>query len=224
MATDRTETLIVDLVADLAPVQRLAPIWIRMLRWLAAALVTVGAAVWLIGLRADVSRAMATPAVWLSAGLAVATFGSAAAFALRLSVPGAGQPAWLRWLPIGIVAVWAAALVLLARGTGISWPALMHEPFHAACIFRVVAIAVLPTVFLAREVRRGFALRPVSATALAALGGSALAAMAVQLVCPIDRSAHLLVSHVMPMLGLVMVATTAARVAMPDHASRSLKR
>jgi hypothetical protein len=212
MATDHTEKLIVDLVADLSPVQRLAPVSIRMMRWLAVAVVTGAAAVWIIGVRADVSRAMATPAVLLLLGLAVATCGSAAAVALRLSVPGAGQSVWLRALPVATVAVWVAALVLLARNGGTSWPALVHEPFHAACIARVVAIALLPSFFLAREVRRGFALDAVSATALAALGGSALAAVAVQLVCPIDRPAHLLISHVLPALALVLAGAAAARV------------
>jgi hypothetical protein len=211
MATDETEELIVDLVAGLAPVQRLPPISIRLMRWFAVALVTAAAAVWFIGLRADVSRAMATPIVLLSLGLAVAAFGSAGALALRLSIPGADQSVGLRWMPVTIVAVWVAGLMLLARNAGVSWTALVHEPFHAACVFRVVAIAVLPTIWLAGEVRRGFALHAVSATALAALGGGALAAMAVQLVCPIDRPAHLLVSHVLPMLGLVMAATVAAR-------------
>jgi hypothetical protein len=212
MATNGTERLIVDLVSGLAPVQKLAPVSIRMMRWLGAALAITAAAVWFIGLRADVSRAMTTPAVVLSLGLALAASGISALLALRLSVPGDERSAWLRWLPAAIVALWVAALVLLARNAGASWLTLAREPFHTACVLRVVAIAVLPTVVLVREVRRGFALDAVSATALAALGGSALAALAVQLVCPINRPAHVLASHVLPMLGLVLTAAVAARV------------
>ncbi len=211
MATDGTEKLIVDLVADLAPVQRLPPVSNRLIRWAAAALVIAAAAVWLIGLRADVAHALTTRAVLLSLGLALAASGSAALFALRLSVPGADRSALLRWLPGTIVVLWVATLVLFARSAGASWPALLHEPFHLACISRVVAIAVLPTILLVREVRRGFALDAMSTTALAALGGSTVAAMAVQLVCPIDRPAHVLVSHVLPILGLVLAAVVGSR-------------
>lgn len=217
MATNQTEELIVDLVADLAPVQRLAPVSIRMIRWLAVALITSVVAVWFIGLRADMSHAMATRAVLLSLGLAIATFASAAVVALRLSVPGADQSVRWRWLPVTTTAIWIAALVLWAGDTSGSWRALRHEPFHAACIFRVIAIAVIPTVLLVREVRRGFALDVVSATALAALGGSAVAAMAVQLVCPIDRPAHLLVSHVLPVLGIAVAAAAVSGVARLDR-------
>lgn len=217
MTTDPTEKLIVDLVGGLTPVRRLPSVSVRMIQWLAAAALIAGGAVWLTGSRADLSHAIAAPGVLLSLGLALAASMTAALLALRLSVPGADRSAGLRFVPGAIVAVWVAALVLSARGAGAGWSALMQEPLHAACIGRVVAIAVVPVLLLAREVRRGFALDAVSATALAALGGSALAAMAVQLVCPIDRPAHLLTSHVLPMLAVVITATAVTRVAAPGR-------
>lgn len=211
MATDRTEKLIVDLVADLEPVQRVAPVSVRLARWLTVALFVAAAAVWLIGLRGNLSHAMTSPAAWVSLVFAVITCGSAAWLALRLSIPGAARSVWVRWLPATILVAWIAALVVAARGAGVAWSALLREPYHAACVIRVVAISALPTFLLTREVRRGFALDAVSAAALAALGGSTLAALAVQLVCPIDRAAHQLTSHVAPMLVLVMLAAVVAR-------------
>lgn len=216
MTIDQTERLIVDLAAGLVPVRKLAPVSVRFTRWLAMSLVTAAAAAWLIGLRADVWHAVAAPTVLLSLGLAVAAFGSAAALALRLSIPGSNRSIGARALPGAIVAVWVGALALLARRAGLSWPGLMHEPFHTACVVRVVAIAVVPTILLARELRRGFALDAVSAAAFAALAGGALAAMTVQLICPIDRPAHLLVSHLLPVLGLVVAGALAARALRPS--------
>lgn len=206
MATDRTEKLIVDLVADLAPVQRLPGVSVRMIRWLVAAVGLAAIAIWLFGLRSNLSAALATPDVLWSLGLAALASISAAVVSLRLSIPGAEPHQWLRWLPLVIVAAWAAILAAAAGVSGVPVSALIREPFHAACVVRVVGISLLPTLLLWRELRRGFALDAASAAALAALGGSALAALAVQLVCPIDREAHVLVSHVLPVVGLTMAA------------------
>jgi len=214
MTTDRTEQLIVDLVADMSPVRRLPPVSVRTLRWLAFSVAVSALAVWIIGIRHDLSRAMTAPDVLWSLGLALVASTSAALLALRLSVPGTDQSRWVRWLPIMVVAAWVAMLLQLTRAAGVFASALWHEPFHAACVVRVVAIAVIPTLLLVRELRRGFALDATSAAALAALGGSAIAALAVQLVCPIDRAAHLLASHVVP-VGVLMIAGAAAARAVP---------
>lgn len=212
MAIDRTEQLIVDLAGDLRPARRLASMSVRMMRWLATAALVAAVAVAVIGLRADVRRALAESGVLLSLGLALMASTSAAAVAVRLSVPGADASRWLRWLPLLVMAAWVALLVGMSRSTGVLPAALLHEPFHAPCVVRVAAIAILPALLLMREVRRGFALDAVPAAALTALGGSALAALAVQLVCPVNRPEHVLVSHVLPALGLVVAAAVAASV------------
>ena len=211
MTTDRTEKLIVDLVADMAPVKRLPAVSVRMLRWLALAVaVSALAAVWIIGLRTDLSRAMAAPDVLGSMGLALLASTSAAFMALQLSVPGVVQSRWPRWLPMAVLTLLMVALVQMARASGAGVAVLFDEPVHAACVTRVIAMALVPTFLLMRSIRRGFALDHVWAVALATLGGSALAAVAVQLVCPIDRGAHLLVSHALPAVGLVIAGALAA--------------
>lgn len=218
MATDRTEQLIIDLAANMAPVHRLPRISVRVVRWLGLAIAVAALAVGVIGIRRDLGRAMATPEVLWSLGLALVASVGAAAIALRLSVPGADQTRWVRWLPGAVVAVWIVMLVQVARAAGISQSALMREPFHAACVIRVAAIAVLPTLFLVREIRRGVALDAVSAAALAALGGSALAAVAVQLVCQINRPAHVLWSHVAPVVALAVIGAVVAKLGWSSRA------
>jgi hypothetical protein len=213
MAADRTESLIAELVVDLEPVRPLAPISSRVGRWLVAALVIAAGSVWFFGARADISRALLQPVVLFSLGLALAICATAALSALRLSIPGNAESTRLRGLPFAFIAVWAAALVVYARSAGVSWPAAVAEPFHAGCVVRVLAIAILPALVLVREVRRGFAFDARPAVALAALGGSAAAAIAVQLICPIDRPAHLLVSHLVPMAGFALGAGLIAHLA-----------
>lgn len=210
MATDRTEQLIVDLVAGMAPVHRLPGLGARMTRWLLLAMAVAAAGVWAIGLRPDLSHAVtASGALW-SLGFAGLASASAALLALRLSVPGVDQTPWVRWMPMAIAGLWVATLIEMARDAGTAPVALLHEPFHGACVVRVAAISILPTLFLIRDIRRGLALDAASTAALAMLGGGALAAVAVQLVCPIDRPAHLLVSHLVPVLALVIAGGAAA--------------
>lgn len=212
MTTDRTEQLIVDLAADMTPVNRLPALSARVASWLALAVAASAAAAWIIGFRADFRRAIAEPAVVWSLGLAILASVSASIVAMRLSVPGAQPSRWTRWLPMLAMAAWAGMLIRAAQDAGVSVATLVHEPFHAACVGRVVAVAIIPTALLIRTVRRGFALDGPSAVALAVLGGAALSAATVQLVCPIDHPQHLLVSHLVPALGLVIAGAVAARM------------
>ena len=211
MTTNRTEQLIVDLAAGLAPVRRVPPVSLRLMRWAVAGVLITAVAVWAMGVRADISAALSVPDVLTTFCLTLLGSVSAAMVALRLSVPGV-ESRWTRWAPLGLMTLLVAVLVHLAREAGVSPLAIAHEPFHTACVARVAALALVPTWLLVHEIRRGFALDPASTTALAALGGSALAAVAVQLLCPIDRPAHLLVSHVLPALVLVVAGAAAGAI------------
>jgi hypothetical protein len=213
MAIDRTEQLIAHLALDVSPVKRLPAISIRIARWLGLAIAASAVAVMAIGVRPNVWRAITEPAVWQSLAVALLASISAAVVAMRLSVPGAQQSRYTRWLPMAIIGVWIATLVRASQNAGVSVAVLSHESFHAACVARVTMAAIVPTYFLIRAIRRGFALDAASTMALAALGGTALAAAAVQLVCPIDRAAHVLMSHVLPALGLVAPGALAGRLA-----------
>lgn len=209
MTPDRTEQLIVDLAANMAPVPRLASLPVRLTQWLATAWAVTAVAMWLIGMRADLSRAITTPDVLVSLGLACLASVAAAGLALRLSVPGADQSAWVRWTPFTLAAIWLAVLV---QATAQPVSSLAAEPFHAACVIRIVALSFIPSLVLLRGVRQGFALDHGWAASLAILGGATLAAVAVQLLCPIDRPAHLLVSHALPALTLLAAVPLAVRV------------
>lgn len=204
MSNERTEQLIVELASAMTPVRPLPTLAARFGWWLALAAATATAAVWIIGARADLLAALARPAVQWSLLLALLTAVTGALASLRLSVPGLDRTPRARWLPIGAAAVWTGTL-LLASATGDTGDAV-----HIGCVCRVIAISAIPAVLLWRNVRSGFALDQAWAFALAMFGGSAVGALAVQLICPIDHAAHILVSHVVPAITLTIAGTLAA--------------
>ncbi|MBP8273577.1 MAG: DUF1109 family protein [Acidobacteria bacterium] len=211
MTPDRTEQLIVELAAHMTPAPRLAPVSVRMARWLVVAGIATAVAIWIIGARADLSLAMAEPNVLVSLALAFLASASAAALSLRLSVPGAEQSAWMRWTPFVIVGVWVGALLQWSQSAGAPISSLVREPLHAACVLRVVALSLIPAAVLLRSARQGFVLDRGWTATLAVLAGSGLAALAVQLLCPIDRPAHLVMSHALPAIALLAAAPLAAK-------------
>ena len=164
MTTNRTEQLIVDLAAGLAPVRRVPPVSLRLMRWAVAGVLITAVAVWAMGVRADISAALSVPDVLTTFCLTLLGSVSAAMVALRLSVPGV-ESRWTRWAPLGLMTLLVAVLVHLAREAGVSPLAIAHEPFHTACVARVAALALVPTWLLVHEIRRGFALDPASTTA-----------------------------------------------------------
>ena len=93
---------------------------------------------------------------------------------------------------------------------------MLTEPWHVACCARAVGLAVLPLVALFVSARRGLVFDAGRATAMAAVAGAALAAGAVQWTCPIDRAAHLFVSHLLPMVGLAVAVGLGARRALAE--------
>jgi hypothetical protein len=75
---------------------------------------------------------------------------------------------------------------------------------------RVVGISVLPAAALLAMVRRGAPLNPTRSAWLSALASLALAAAAVQFICPIDDPAHHLESHLLPVVVFTVIAAAAA--------------
>lgn len=211
MTTDRTEQLIVELASSARPVTRLPPLPVRLVGWAVVAMLAAAAGVWLIGPRHNLPAALGTPAFLMTLAIALLTAGLSAAAALRLSVPGADASRLARRLSVAALVAWIALLWQLSRSAGVSTSALLAEPWHAACGARVALLSLIPSLALLRSVRMGFALDRVWAASLAVLAGAAVAAAAVQAVCPIDRPAHLLVAHALPAVALAVVGALSAR-------------
>jgi hypothetical protein len=137
------------------------------------------------------------------AGLAVATLGTAllsASGAFVLSVPGAERSRLQRIVPLVAGGVWALVLVLVLMSGGDAVRRVLALPFHWACLIEIAGLSIVPGWMLFVMLRRAAPLRRAWSAALATLAAVSLAAVATQLICPIDDPAHQLVGHLLPVV------------------------
>jgi hypothetical protein len=194
----RTDELIVQLARAAGPVRPLPGPSVRLARWTAAAVPVTALGVIVIGPRGDVWTAIHQPTF---VALAVATLGTAllsAAGAFVLSVPGVERSPLQRAVPLVAGAVWALVLVVLLRTGGDPLERVLALPFHWACLIEIVGLSIVPGWALFAMLRRAAPLRRAWSAALATLAAGALAAVATQIICPVDDPAHQLVGHVLP--------------------------
>ena len=203
----RTEDLIVDLARQSGPWTPLAPVRVRLARWLALAIGLGGVAVAVIGARSDFADAIQRPAFVALAMATLATGLVAAWSALVLSVPGAERTPLVRILAAILIAGWAMTFVIQLATGGNAWPRLAAFPNHWGCVVRISALSILSGVVLFAMLRRAAPLRPHLCAALAALASASLAATATYIMCPVDDPAHQLVSHVLPVAAIVFAGT-----------------
>ena len=198
----RTDELIVQLARAAGPVRPLPGPSVRLVRWTAAAVPLAALGVIVLGPRKDILTAIYQPTfVWL----AVATLGTAllsATGAFVLSVPGAERSPLQRVVPLVAGSVWAVVLVVLLTNGGDPVQRVLALPFHWACLFEIAGLSVVPGWALFAMLRRAAPLQRAWTAALAMLAASALAAVATQVICPVDDPAHLLVGHVLPVASL----------------------
>jgi len=191
------EDLIVDLSSRAAPVKPLASPLIRFGQWFAVAAAIAIAAVAVFGPRADIGHAIGQPMFMVTAALtfAAAAFGGVAA--LVLVVPGAkGSPA-LRASALAMLAAWGSVLTVGLIGDDVGFFPDTHWP---VCAIRIIGVGMIPAWMLFTMLRRAAPLRPAAAGAMAVLAAMALAAIAIQIVCPFDAPAHLIRGHYLPVL------------------------
>lgn len=214
MPTERvgTDELIRRLAADAGPVRRIAPVPVRLAVWTALTLVAATVAVWWFGVRGDYAAALWTATFQVKSALLIVTAISAAAGALLVSVPGAERSGAVRWLPLtAIVALllWLAGELTTAAAAGtVNW----RIGAAWGCAAQVMAIGLVPGATLFVMVRRAAPLRAAWAGALALVAMGAVGAFGTSVVCPSDRSMHVLVWHVLPLIGVGAVGAAAGYV------------
>ncbi|MDP1568759.1 MAG: NrsF family protein [Vicinamibacterales bacterium] len=208
----RTDELVRKLAAEAAPVTRLAPVPWRLAVWTACTVAAAVAAVWAFGARQDLAVALAAPAFQVKAALLILTAITAAAGALLLSVPGAERTAAVRWLPLAVVAalvLWIAGELGAAAAAGTA-----NWRIGAAwgCAAEVMAVGFVPGAVLFVMVRRAAPLRAMWAGLLALMAMGAVGALGTSAICPSDRSMHVLVWHVLPLIVIGAVGAAAGYV------------
>ncbi|MBD8898131.1 NrsF family protein [Rhodanobacter sp. DHG33] len=207
MPKPRHHALIDVLGAELVPVRRLLPPWLRTLGWLA--LVAVFAALLFVhyGDRPMLRRWAGAPDLaWAALG-AVLTAITAAWAAFALAVPGRAS-LWA-WLPLPPALLWIGASGLgclrtwLAPDTSI---ATLHQ--SADCLVFIISFSIPLSVLLVWLLRRACPLRPVLTALLVGLASAAASACLLEICHSYDAAATDLLTHALAVL-IVVVANAA---------------
>ena len=193
--------LIGDLSADLKPVRRLAPPWLRALYWLLA----VGClALVLIAIRIVFNwsgEPEVDPYVVPGAIASGATAILAAFAAFELSLPDRSS----RWalLPLPAVVVWVG-INGLGCVASLANPAVQgNVPLFFTCLGIIFALSLPLSIATIVMVRRARPLRPLPVAILGGLAASAAGATLLVLIHPHDSAVLDLCSHTLAVLAVV---------------------
>lgn len=208
MSSDmRHQALIDKLGAQLTPVRRLLPPWLRTLGWLLAVALIAAALLAHYGAGPMLQRWAGAPDLaWAAAG-AVLTAVCAAWAAFELGVPGRSR-AWA-WLPLPGALLWIGASGLgclrtwLAPDTSI---ATLHQ--SADCLVFIVGFAIPLSALMVWLLRRACPLRPVLAAVLVGLASAAASASLLEICHAYDAAATDLLTHAAA-VGIVVLANAA---------------
>jgi hypothetical protein len=185
--------LIGNLSADLRPVRRLPPPWLRALVWLG---VVVVVALFLVATRTLLPALGIVgndPFMLPGAYASLATAILAAVAAFELSLPDRSD-AWI-WLPLPALLVWIALNGLGCLAT-LAIPGTQTTPFQfTVCLTLLLAISLPLTAAMIFMVRRARPLRPMRVAVLGGLAASGAAATLLILIHPHDSAVLDLAAH-----------------------------
>jgi hypothetical protein len=191
--TDDISRLIGDLSADLKPVRRLPPPWLRALVWLGVVLVV---ALFLVATRTLLPALGIIgndPFMLPGAYASLATAALAAIAAFELSLPDRSD-AWI-WLPLPALVVWIVLNGLGCLAT-LAIPGAQTTPFQfLVCLSLLLAISLPLTAAMILMVRRARPLRPLRVAILGGLAASGAAATLLVLIHPHDSAVLDLAAH-----------------------------
>jgi hypothetical protein len=192
----KTEELIRTLATDLQPVRRLGSVERRTAIWAAFALSCAAAGAYLLGTRPDLPARLREPAYLAEAVLLLSVCALSARTALALAVPGAERSAAPGMLSVSGLLLWAS----LAGCDGLTGAGSAAWANGFPCIWRLVALAVLPAATLLLMLRKAAPLAPRWTGALAVLSAGSVAALGTRLICARDDVPHVLLWHCAPLI------------------------
>jgi hypothetical protein len=180
----KTEQLIPLLAAGLVPQDRHAVARRFSIALSLGALAALVAIVFTLGVRSDLAVLVATPLFWGKLAFPLLMAAAAAFLAARLAIPGASTRRAWRLLAAPYVAIWIAALVVLAMAPADSRSTLMFGHTWTSCPFYIALLSV-PTYLALSWAMRGLApTRLRSAGACVGILSGAVGTTAYVLRCP----------------------------------------
>jgi hypothetical protein len=210
------DRLIATLGAELAPVRRLRPPWLRTLGWLAVVALIAVLLLAHYGATPMLARWAGAPDLgWAGLG-AVLTAVAAAWSAFALGVPGR-RTAWA-WLPLAPALLWIGAS---GMGCLRSWvaPATHVASAHEAgdCLFFIIGFSVPLSALLIVLLRRACPLRPVLTAMLVGLASAAASASLLEICHAFDAAATDLLMHAVAVAAVVAAnAALGGRLLSPE--------
>ena len=192
--TGANDVLIRALVADLRPVRRLPPPWLRASGWLAVVAALAAALASFADLGAIAQRLAAVPDMWLAVTGSTLTAVLAAVAAFQTSLPDR-KSTWAL-LPLPALLLWVAASGL---GCLRDWVvAVTHQESLADardCLMFILGSSLPLSVLLAAMLRGAYPLRPGLTATMGGLAVAAAAATLLNFFHPFDATATDLAVH-----------------------------
>ncbi|HTV85725.1 MAG TPA: NrsF family protein [Dyella sp.] len=202
----RHDALIDALGAQLTPVRRLPPPWLRTLGWLAVVAAIAAVLLQRYGAHTMLHRWQAAPDLCLAAFGAVTTAITAALAAFALAVPGRS----IRWalLPVPSAVLWISASGMGCLRAHIPGMAVldMREANH--CLMFIISFSIPLSGLLIWLLRRAYPLRPVLTAVIVGLASAAASASLLEICHNVDAAASDLVMHALA-VAIVVVANMA---------------
>jgi hypothetical protein len=189
----RHDALIDALGAQLTPVRRLLPPWLRSVGWLAVVTIIAAVMLWHFGAGTMLRRWHLAPDLGVAALGAVLTAITASLAAFALSVPG--RSAKWAWLPVPSALLWIGASGLGCLRAHI--PGMKVLDMHGAneCLIFIISFSVPLSGLLIWLLRRACPLRPVLTAVIVGLASASASACLLEIIHNVDAAASDLLMH-----------------------------
>ena len=189
----RYDALIDALGAELTPVRRLLPPWVRTLGWLSIVAIIAAVMLWHFGAVTMLRRWDAAPDLGVAALGAMLTAITASLAAFALAVPGRSTQ-WA-WLPIPSALLWIGASGLGCLRT--HTPGMHVLDMHGAndCLIFIISFSIPLSGLLIWLLRRACPLRPVLTAVVVGLASASASACLLEIIHNFDAAATDLLMH-----------------------------
>ena len=184
-------------VNDLTPVRVVKPIYIRLIRWLVVALLTIGVFLAVFGFRGDISYQLSKSSFLIDSLLIFLIIFASGYCILLLSIPGRYKSIF------GPLIGCLCLLIIMLWALSINAPLIYFEPTYT-CALKITAIATIPIVFFIWELRQIHVLSIRFIGLFVGLSGACVGLFVLLNHCHISDYMHVFLWHIVP-VGLIAV-------------------